>query len=439
MTTGLTLGRIGHDIDGVAGAKKLSHDGDQVDLTVGFADLASAADAKAVRQQILGYTERGTAPVLPLTWDVDSDVDGYYRLRSAAIETNTRLYNARDLTASFSLERIRGYSAPLIESIYTGAARSFVTSGAASVKPWVALPSTWRGESETLGRYIFSGIRLISPTLGMRNSSNGLHYGETILSHAEPTDFYDGAVTFRSGPGLHVVTGRQVAASPSDWSLDNGLVKIVASEDSASMFSIYTRLANGTGWSTRAKRLVVYENAGGVADDWPYGAGTYVTPLTVSVIKNAPEEVAIALRYPYDDYDAPSTGALGAVDVRISLRRGARVANVSISSSTASTYGMRYTTGFTGPGVFFSHDGGLPNHGVIEPATDVDGQKSLIFNGSASMTLSASGRTRLSSSATTVDVGVGSEVSPGDAEDVHTALLAQYLAAQSEVQRVVAR
>lgn len=434
MTISFRLGLIGYDLSGTAQPKPISQSGDGVDLEVEYW-LDSLSDVKALRQQILGYSEPGRTPVLPLVWSDDSDFDGYYRLTSASIVTDHGLYLARRVVAQFQLERIQGYSLPVIESIYSGANRKFAVAES-GVTPWISVPSSWVVDSETLGYLGFSDIRLLSTTLGMRLTTTGAGalWAASLSSRAAPSEFYDGAVMFRSGTDLNVQTGRQIVSNPTLWSLDNGLVRISNSIDAASQLTMETRLADGSAWSSRKKKLIVTDNG----DDWGYLGSVIVAPESVTVVRITPEEVAVSLFYPYNVVSAASSGTVGGASVQVSLRRGARIANVSISSTTARKFGLRYTN-WSGVGTKFANSGGATLNGVREPAVDADNQKALIMIGSAGLSSATSGTVFSFTDQKLIEVGIGCEVVPGAAEDVSQALLSQYLAAHTETQRVVSQ
>jgi hypothetical protein len=431
------LGLIGW---GMAGTGRpldgLRQDGDTFDVDVEYR-LTNAADTKALRQQILNILDAG-ATIVPLTWTQDTDLNGYYRLTKASTSSDVGLYLARRVIGRFTLERIQSFASPLIESVFSGARRSFVISEPGDVLPWLAMPSSWSGDSATLGSYLFLDLRLINPTMGIYLRPALSLYNTTIQARAKPANYYDGAVFLRTGPALAVETGRRIIMTPDQWSIDNGLVKITNSEDATSQFSMYTRRVGGDGWSPRVKRFIVVVFQGpGSLDDWGAGTFTITKPIDMTVLRNTPEEVVLSLFYDHTLYRAPQTGELGGMSLQLSLRRGARFANVSISSSAADKYGLRYTMGFTGTATQVAPDNGSTNYGIIEPSNDSEGQRSMMCAGSSGFTLANAFACIYSGSAVKLaEFGIGSQVDFNAAYETASSLVSQYLAAHSETTRI---
>ena len=78
----LTIGRCGLDVthDDV---QSLDDTGTEVRIS-GWLKASSLADAKVLRQQLLGHVNNPDEPVVPVTWSTDSTLDGYYRVNSAS-------------------------------------------------------------------------------------------------------------------------------------------------------------------------------------------------------------------------------------------------------------------------------------------------------------------------------------------------------------------
>lgn len=429
MTMELQLGLVGWDMAGTARPIPPWSDGDQLDLNVEYLP-ETYEDARAIRAQVLGYN--GQNAVVPLRWSLDDTLDGYYRIVGATVANDHALYLANRVVATFNLQRIRGYSSPIIESVYTGAARSFVTAG--TVLPWTALPNLWASENEALGWNIADTYRRLDAVRGVRVDIAPGVFSRTVLSSVPPANFYDGSVLFRSGPTLAVQTGRHHRSDPN-WEIDNGLVKISGAPDDAAMFALLMRLEDGTGWATRTRTITVTDSTQTPNTfDWDH-----VDPVNVNLLRNSPEEVVLSLRYPVSVYtpEFPIASA-GAIDVRVSVRRGARVVAISVSSNEARRFGLRFVTGFAGAGTAFSHGGGAPNYGVIETTAGSDGLRSVVFQGSDALSFSG-GSVRAGASTNHIEAAFGAQVDFSAAEEQPDRLLGQYLAAQAEVQRVVAR
>lgn len=429
-----SVGLVAWDMAGTARPRPFG-DSD-TNITVEY-HLHSMADVQALRQQLRGYNNQATPAVVPVMWLSDPSFDGYYRIRSAACDNDQGMYLSHRVVVQYELERLRG--APIVEQTFSGGPRSFVTTGVAAVAPWLSLPGGWAGESASVGNTGFSNFRQVTTDLAVRTTtstvSGSVSYAERMTSIVPPDQFYNGAVLFRAGAALAPQTGRLPVDPAAPWELDNGLIKITSKPSNAAMFGVWNRNVAGSAWSTRDKSLTVYEFIPPTDDDWGAGSYTIVDPASIVALKVSPEETIISARYPY----SPLTGSqVGSVDVRIGLRRGARVAHFSVSASSPAYYGLRYVTGFTGAGVGVSHGMGAPAYGLVETADDVNGMRSLLFQGSYGVNLST-GRARLTTPGLTLDMGVGSRVTSLYAEETPGHLLAEYLAAQTERARVVGR
>ena len=296
-------------------------------------------------EQIVGYVDSLDEPVVPLLWDcLSTGWDGYYRVLD--VEVIRDLPDLADLL--ITVQRVRGFAAPLFESTVLTAKRA---EAAASVShaPWMALPAT------------VSGFELgpdLTPGSSLRASADGdmRYFTSSVLADARPTwhlppaDWYRGAPTITVGG--HVVVGRQVPNTPTSWELSNGIVRLFGIPGSA---EIGSQQWLGGGWSSVGEgRWHLLRYAGGTST--PYSD----PPLTVTVLRNSPEESAIRLSY---DAASMTPGSRFLVTLDISLRRGALAAVVRMTTRGLYRWGLR--TSIPWSGATYNSDSSYAASGLV--------------------------------------------------------------------------
>ena len=114
MTT-LTIGRFSMS----DGPSAIRHDGDflELELQIDAATTSTPAEAKVLRQQLLGMVDNPDESAFPLTFSDDSDLDGFYTVLSVQCEPFEMFLNNGTMGVSVSLRRVaNGYQNPTIET-----------------------------------------------------------------------------------------------------------------------------------------------------------------------------------------------------------------------------------------------------------------------------------------------------------------------------------
>src|SRR5260221_14265990 len=146
------------------------------------------------------------------------------------------------------MERVMGFTQPLLESILSGALLTNAVGGvAADALAFHAVP----GAATEYASPLASGIAAIrvsadgSLAFFYQAGTNG--YGGTGRFALTPQNFYVGAVTFEQGNPYQPIVGR-VMAQPDvvNWRLSNGLVRVTPN---AAAGKLDVSHYNGTSWS----------------------------------------------------------------------------------------------------------------------------------------------------------------------------------------------
>ncbi|HET7329152.1 MAG TPA: hypothetical protein VFJ14_17915 [Nocardioidaceae bacterium] len=202
--------------------------------TVEQYDSSPALDAALAAWEALSEL----AIPVPVSWDEDPDVDGFYVASDQAAVRQTLLVYAFTAT----LTAVRSSSAPLIESRVLAGLRVQTQGGAnqagvttSTMTPWHAVPDTARGYRAPSGASVVSRIAesgLVRVYLST-GSSGGLA-DATPSWQQDPASFYDGAATLKVGatddlPGAEVTTFGY-SASAQSYTVPSGvsLLRVVA-------------------------------------------------------------------------------------------------------------------------------------------------------------------------------------------------------------------
>ena len=301
-----------------------------LDVSKGKIGLSGKIDDPNVEfaaEQFAAYVDSADETFVPVRFVGPTAWDGFYRVTDVQASASP----SKLLGLSVSLERVRGFAAPIFESVVLGSKRA--TSGA-SVTPlaWHAVPATAVGY-ET-GVLTPSRSTLPSETGDVQIFSEATNH----LFNARPTwflnpaDWYDGAAELTVAG--HVVTGRQVRNAPAGWVLSNGLVRFVGLADGG----IRSERWDGAAWSSPGVWRLNRTLTGGNSN--PVGA-----PHTLTVLRNDPACVTIRVAY---DAAALVPGSRFVVLLDLSLRRGSTVVE-----ATVTTRGY-YQWGFYSPVVWSS-------------------------------------------------------------------------------------
>lgn len=310
----------------------------------------SLAATKAIGRELLSLADYAHT-VIPVTWSEDSDLDGFYRLTGAQVDTRS-LNDKGFLPFTLQLERFGSSADVAVQSVIVGTSLTNdvgITEG--ETVPFHALPPGF-----------YSYDISTSPSNLTRTADDGsvrVFYGidftvDPVWS-IDPADYYTSAAYITTGGYLRA--GRKVANSPTSFELGNHLVKV----------------APGSGGT--AGQLVVshYDGSSWDSKSWRVGYGattTYVTAdwSTLAIFRNDAEAVTIRL--------VSTRGTSGAVTLDLTIRRGSRFLSGVLSVPQASAVRLQTVTNETGS--TFTPTGASAGFGVRADANDAGGNRYII-------------------------------------------------------------
>lgn len=279
--------------------------------TVGLSGKIDDPNVEFAAEQFAAYTDSADETFVPVQFVGPTAWDGFYRVTDVQASAS----QSKLLGLSVSLERVRGFAAPIFESVVLGSKRAGVI---ASVTPtaWHGVPATAVGYETgvlTPTRSVLSGetgdVQIFS------EATNHL-FNARPMWFLSPADWYDGAAELTVAG--HVVTGRQVRNAPADWVLSNGLVRFSGRADGAVVSELWD--ATGHVW-TDSGAWSVTRSSSAIG---PLGAAH-----TLTVLRNDPACVTVRLAY---DAASNVAGSRFVVYLDVSLRRGSTVAECSLST-----------------------------------------------------------------------------------------------------------
>lgn len=327
----LRVGRAGFD----AGDFEISSwdvSGDSVSVS-GVLSAWSTADVAALRQQLNGYVDNPDEPAVPVTWSADPTVDGFYRVEGVSVGASRAMAPRGVMDFSLSLERVRGFSAPLIETSILGAVRENDHGITSAARAAIGVPdaAVEFADSSTTGP---AQVRASEDGDVRVVANNTLVRRQTWAVPAE--HYYDGSA--RITVDGKVVVGDQVPHAPTGWQLSNGIIRMSIDGDNTFQVSTWT----GSEW-TDPRGFILTGDSGSTALDVAASA------VGLRVLRNAPEECIVRLTL------TPSAALRAFGELRahvdVAVRRGERSARLLLSLSTPLTDpGARFgLAGFTSP------------------------------------------------------------------------------------------
>ena len=155
---------------------------------------------------------------------------------------------------------------------------------------------------------------------------------------------------------------------------------------------------------------------------------------TITVLRNSPEETIIRLGC----YATVGYGT-GRISIDVALRRGDRLARAYVESDSPDNW--KVARGVTEAATAIATYGAVSTGGIEAAANDADGNRYVMVSYQAAVTADlTNGALAQNAASTSMDIGVGSVIGGAtSAPDGAVFLAKQYLAAQAESQRVVAR
>lgn len=312
-----TVGRASFDNN----PSGISHSGDLVQFDVDILP-STLAEAKVLRQQVLGLANNPDEPVVPVTWSADSDYDGFYRVLSVDVDPVQSYLSNNLMRARLSLERVGGYSAALATLRWIATSRVVASSEQAVV--WIPAAYNWQEiRSSSSTRTAESGA-----VAGFDVTTGGATHDESADFSMAAADWYTGAAVVEQlvGGSWYTIIGEQVPElSPEAIRLNNGLMRMTWQLDGDIVAEAY----NGSTWDA--------------IDDFTLivGSDVVVPAGAPAILRNTPERCTI--RYSANN----GTEADYARIVTVSLTRGNLFTAWTYRPVGTSSFGAKSTTAAT--------------------------------------------------------------------------------------------
>ena len=413
----ITIGRFGTDPT-VRNPSQITRAGDKVQVS-GWVQATTKAAMNALIQQLNGLMGPDE-PTVPLTYSYDSTWDGYYTVNGVSHDLDPNWERTFKFKYTVDLTRLSSY--PVVEMIVYGADRT--GNPGITETPWHAVPSTWTGYDFGAAAAATTGPRALTASTSMSVFHYAAFLSATAVAGATPAQAYTGAATLKTGSTLYTVHGRNIVNTPSNWELSNGLLKVTSTTAAGNHWTVATMNAGGTAWAT-AHGMTFGLDSGGYTV-LPYG----VTPRSVTVLRNSPEEVVIRLAY------QTYTTANMNVTVDLGLRRGARHCTVSLRTFNPQYWGLGYQTAAAGG---YSNVSAFAVS-IRETSNNADGNRNFMGITDSSPTRDLTNGTIMCSGSLTGSMdgffgcspAGGSAATPDGANEIE----AEYYAAVSEKQRI---
>lgn len=380
--------RIGRALMTDTDVSAMSHDGDLLSLSFNIMP-STLAEAKVRRQQILGLIDNDDEPVVPVTWDQDAEINGYYRPLSATVEPTEAYLTNRLMRANVALSRVaNGYANPFVETyvvqrIATNS-HGVTTSATALVAAVLSDAELIDFKTDGISSVEGDAVIAVADLDGNNTDSVKAFYGDDAqgysLAYIDPSSYYSvGDCAIYDGTTDLPVMGRQVSQLTSDnWVMSNGHIQISPSgTDNQLTFKQYDNP-----WRTktlRAGRIV----SGSFTTYAAWGITGGSTPV---ILRNSPETVSIRV-----------ANGLSQPDFTFTLHRGSATLFITVDTPDSDTVAIGLEPNETGTAVT----------GGARTGNDVNGNRFGIFN-RAAVTVSTTHCAVARSSAATQSVfGVG--------------------------------
>ena len=377
----LTVGRVGLDVElGHPSEMSESRSIDSREFTLrGFLRSSSLTLTNYLRDELL--EQQGQ--IVAVTYTLDSHYDAYYLLSDSSIESIETSYLRRGLWLfELNLFRIGGASRTEFQSNITGTViDNTIGLIESETEPFIAPPS---------GSSVFDwNINALGSVTRSTEDGNIIVYLSTSGDFSSdatwgctPANFYKGSAKVLVAG--QVRAGLDVPQSPTDWEINNGIIKVVP---------------NGT-----ADELIVsiwdktsaYESA----KNWKFQfGGADLSAFTfMSVLRNDPESVTIRLQ---------TGGATARHTIDLQLRRG----SVQVFCNwffTGSAGTMKVVGVSTEAGTSVTPTGATGTAGIRATSDDADGNRYTLFTAQAPTNDTTNGGVSIAS-ATRLNTAIGFE------------------------------
>ena len=313
MTT-LKIGRAGTLSE--ANLQQVDIKGGTIRAT-GNLHLADGSDLTYAAEQFAAYVDSPDETFVPVIWGTGCPpgFDGFYRVQDVALGSTQADVWSLDLT----MQRVQGFAAPLFEAIVLGGKRAGVGTGV-TAQAWQGLPATVMGYENGVITPTVETVATADGNLSLFTDTANELFDARVEFYLPPASWYVGAATLTVGGNL--IVGRQCQNDPDGWVISNGIIRLSGVANSGAI-----KLEHWSGAAWVSNGSYSFGQYGG-------GAQPLLTdpPLAITVLRNGPECVTIRLAY---DAQSVVTNARFAVNVDVSLRRGANCAEVYLSTRGA--------------------------------------------------------------------------------------------------------
>lgn len=388
----LTIGRVGLDPATLTAPRTGGLGWGARELQVaGHIDEATVAAARAVRDQILGLGRNVDEIVVPVTWDTDSGLDGWWRVVGVSVDSIEASYVSDVFPFSVDLRRVGSAAEVDWQATLIGATlRNDHALGDSDAQPWHALPvgaDSYDRDGTTVTEVTRSSVD------GSVSVYTGVADGTFPRWHHTPAQHYDGAVTVRVGGDVKV--GLWTPDSPGDFQLDNGLVRVTEGTSSPDLsIDAY----DGSSWETKEWRWTIGGSV--LSNAWEH----------IAIVSNGPEAATLRLT---------NTEGGERVTLDLTLRRGSRYVETFLTVGSSSTLGVERVSAEAGTTV---------TGGLRATSNDADGNRYVVASMQDHTADTTQGGLSVAS-ATRLDAIIGAEVGGSSAQsgDAADDLIAQRL------------
>jgi hypothetical protein len=255
------------------------------------------AQAKVLRQQLLGLADNADEPVVPVTDSNDSDYDGFYWVRSVQVDPTIVYQRDGTMRCQISLERVGGgYARPVFEIPF--AVATLTNSHTIEGGRHVGIPATtadWAlfdtGSSVTRSSSTGNVFWIYTKT-----GVSGLRDPGVLSYYVAPASYYVGACVIEQSVGgtWYPIQGDQVSLQLDAWRISNGIIRLTPQATSPRSY-LFERW-NGSAWVTicsleRGNYAGSYVDEQAASSD-PVTASTGTVPF---ITRNGPDCVTVVI------------------------------------------------------------------------------------------------------------------------------------------------
>lgn len=407
-----SIGRVGRGTLELRCIGRSDFNGDRLTLVgaIGHPDAAGRevnatelAEILAERQRINGYVNNQDEPIVPVIWDADATINGFYRVLGTRVTMEGPSLKSGIFPVTFELERVAGYTSPQFECTISGA--TITNPHGNNGEAWQAFPASvteqnWSGGGgdSLYARESEDGVILFQTSQG---------FVEGVLSYyLTPENFYVGACRIHSGSPLELVVGRQIVRAPYDWRISNGLVRVSpATGVFRGGIDFQWWDPDTDNWSTvKHFRLAgsFPSNDAGTAR-----AGYLLQVSNATIMRNSPEMCVIRMQCLSDFAQAgtidPQYLALGwgRILVDVTVRQGDRCAELNLTSDRPDFWQI---------GIDTAEPATALTGGIRATNTDAEGNRWVMGTSAAKTDDLVNGKMTRTGSATSFFCWVGLEV-----------------------------